>query len=65
VVTGHTRVEELTSPLVHNGVGGDSGTLSADHAVVGVAVPVDGDEGGTTVGVARVDLHVCIVVSRC
>jgi len=61
VVAGHTRVEELTSALVEDGVAGDASTLGADHAVVAVAVASDGDEGGDSV-VARVDLHVCIVV---
>jgi len=62
VVTGHARVEELTSTLVDDGVGGDASTLSANHAVVAVAVASDRDEGRATVSVARVDLHVCIVV---
>ena len=62
VIPSHTRVQELTSPLVHNGVGGDARTLSADHAVVAVAVASDGNEGRATVGVARVDVHVSIVV---
>lgn len=62
VVTGHARVEELPSTLVDDGVGGDASTLSADHAVVAVAVASDGNEGRATVSVARVDLHVAIVV---
>jgi len=63
VVTGHTRVEELPSTLVDDGVGGDARTLSANHAVVAVAVASDRNEGRATVGVARVDLHASIVVS--
>ena len=62
VVTGHTRVEELTSALVEDGVAGDASTLGPHHAVVAVAVASDGDEGGNSV-VARVDLHASIVVS--
>jgi hypothetical protein len=61
VIAGHTRVEELTSTLVEDGVAGDASTLGADHAVVAVAVSSDRDEGGDSV-VARVDVHVCIVV---
>ena len=61
VIAGHTRVDKLTSALVDDGVAGDASTLGADHAVVAVAVASDGDEGGNSV-VARVDLHVCIVV---
>jgi len=61
VVTGHTRVEELTSALVEDGVAGDTSTLGPHHAVVAVAVASDRDEGGDSV-VARVDLHVAIVV---
>ena len=63
VVTGHARVQELTSTLVDDGVGGDARTLSANHAVVAVAVASDRNEGRATVGVARVDLHASIVVS--
>ena len=61
VIAGHTRVEELTSALVEDGVAGDTSTLGPHHAVVAVAVASDRDEGGDSV-VARVDLHVCIVV---
>jgi hypothetical protein len=61
VIAGHTRVEELTSALVEDGVAGDASTLGADHAVVAVAVASDRDEGGNRV-VARVDVHVSIVV---
>jgi hypothetical protein len=65
VVTGDARVEELPSTLVDDGVGGDARTLSANHAVVAVAVASDGNEGRATVSVARVDLHVSIVVCWC
>ena len=65
MIPSHTRVEELPSTLVDDGVGGDASTLSANHAVVAVAVASDGNEGRATVGVARVDLHVCIVVCWC
>jgi len=61
VVTGHTRVEELTSTLVEDRVAGDTSTLGPHHAVVAVAVASDRDEGGDGV-VARVDVHVSIVV---
>jgi len=61
VIAGHTRVEELTSTLVEDGVAGDTSTLGPHHAVVAVAVASDRDEGGDSV-VARVDVHVCIVV---
>ena len=61
VIAGHTRVEELTRALVEDGVTGDTSTLGTDHAVVAVAVASDRDEGGNGV-VARVDVHVAIVV---
>jgi len=57
VVTGHSRGDELVGPLVDDRVGLTRSALSANHAVVGVAVAVDRLEGGGVDVVARVDAH--------
>ena len=61
MVPSDTRHKELVGPAVDDGVGGVYWAVSANHAVIGVAVSFDGTESGNVV-VSTVDVHVSIVV---